>query len=335
MDVCLREDIARHSKLITNPKPSTASPAVATRTWPGYLIVATIIAGVALLLYLRGHGLAPGTAVTTAAPAASLELNGFRTDAWLLPDDSLLGFVEVPAGVFIMGSDKATDPMAFDNERWSPNQARGAVDLSSFYIGRYEVTVAQYRAFTVETGRKVESQALASPAAHPVAFVSWPDALGYCRWLEGKMKASSATPVTLKERLDAGWHVTLPSEAEWEKAARGKDGRRYPWGEDDRTDRANVRSRSTVPAGSIACTDCVYGLSDMSGNVWEWTRSPYQPYPYEPGDDSTTAGLDALWVIRGGSFNDGEQMARGATRAGADPGARRAFIGFRVVLSEN
>ena len=88
-------------------------------------------------------------------------------------------------------------------------------------------------------------------------------------------------------------------------------------------------------SAAFACTDCVYGLSDMSGNVWEWTRSPYQPYPYEPGDDSTTAGLDALWVIRGGSFNDGEQMARGATRGGADPGARRAFIGFRVVLSAN
>ena len=74
----------------------------------------------------------------------------------------LLGFVEVPAGSFTMGSDKATDPLAFDNERWSSSQPRGSVDLPAFYIGRYEVTVAQFQAFVAATGRKVDPQALAS-----------------------------------------------------------------------------------------------------------------------------------------------------------------------------
>jgi formylglycine-generating enzyme required for sulfatase activity len=73
----------------------------------------------------------------------------------------------------------------------------------------------------------------------------------------------------------------------------------------------------------------------MSGNVWEWTRSPYQPYPYDPTDDARTTGEDALWVMRGGSFNDAEQMARGSARGAADPGVRRAFIGFRIVLTPN
>jgi formylglycine-generating enzyme required for sulfatase activity len=73
----------------------------------------------------------------------------------------------------------------------------------------------------------------------------------------------------------------------------------------------------------------------MSGNVWEWTRSPYQPYPFDPGDDGGTVQSDALWVMRGGAFNDTEQMARATTRGGADPGVRRPFIGFRIVLTGN
>jgi formylglycine-generating enzyme required for sulfatase activity len=71
----------------------------------------------------------------------------------------------------------------------------------------------------------------------------------------------------------------------------------------------------------------------MSGNVWEWTRSPYQPYPYDESDDREGLDAEALWVMRGGAFNDGPQNVRAAVRGGADPGARRPFIGFRVVLT--
>jgi formylglycine-generating enzyme required for sulfatase activity len=251
----------------------------------------------------------------------------------MLPADDFLGFVQVPAGSFVMGSDKSTDPLAFDNERWSPSEARGNVSLPVFYIGRYEVTVAQFQVFVAATGRKVQPETIASPPTHPVTFVSWPDALAYCRWLENTMKSSPATPAPLKMQLDAGWHVTLPNEAEWEKAARGTDGRRYPWGPDARIDRANFGRQGTVPVGSIACPECPHGLSDMSGNVWEWTRSPYQPYPYDATDDGSTIGTDALWVMRGGAFNDNEQTARTTTRGGADPGVRRPFIGFRIALT--
>lgn len=308
-------------------------PGGGSRQWGGRLIVAAIVASVALFLFVRGNG--PGSARARDRVAAPASLPGFRSDAWMLPADDFLGFVNIPSGPFKMGSDQSLDPMAFDNERWSPTESQGSVDLPDFYIARYEVTVAQYQVFLAATARGFEPQALSTPANHPIGFVSWPDALAYCRWLEHEMKLSPSIPGELKARLDAGWHITLPSEAEWEKAARGAEGRRYPWGDAPRRDRANVGGQGSVPVGSIVCPECAYGLSDMSGNVWEWTRSPYQPYPYDPGDDSASAGQEALWVIRGGGFNDGEQMARGAARGGADPGARRAFIGFRPVISRN
>ena len=315
MDFCMPKKSRESPQLITDPQTAAVS---SNRTWPGYFIVAIIMIGVALQLYFRGN--LPGSAVPPAPLTASVELPGF---------------VEIPAGQFTMGSDKTTDPLAFDNERWSPTEARGTVNLPAFYIGRNEITVSQFEAFVAATGRKVDAQALASPPTHPVAFVSWPDALAYCGWLEGVMKDSPNTPRGLKERLEGGWHVMLPSEAEWEKAARGPDGRRYPWGNEAPGGRANLRGQGTVPVGSISCGECAYGLSDMSGNVWEWTRSPYQPYPYDPADDNTTIGSDALWVMRGGAFNDNDQMGRTTTRGAADPGARRAFIGFRVVISRN
>jgi formylglycine-generating enzyme required for sulfatase activity len=252
----------------------------------------------------------------------------FRADAWSLPDDNLLGFVEIQGGPFTMGTDIKVDPQAFDNERW-----QGTVDVPTFYIGRFEVTVAQFKAFADATGFKVDPQTLNMSANHPVTFVSWPDALAYCRWLEQRLRESPATPETLRVALKNGWRVSLPTEAEWEKAARGTDRRIYPWGNEPRKDRANFESRGTTPVGQFPCPECPFGLVDMSGNVWEWTRSPYQAYPYDPADDRQNLEADALWVMRGGHFGDPARTIRAATRGGADPGARRPFIGFRLAIT--
>jgi len=295
----------------------------------GLAVIAAIVVAVTGLLYSqqRGGAAAPIPASDHAA------LPGFRSDAWFLPDDDLLGFVEIPAGPFRMGSDSSVDPRAFDNERWSVASGQGTVDLPVYYIGRYEVTVAQFRAFAEAAAFRADAQALAPQALHPVRFVSWPDALAYCRWLEARLKDSPHTPPRLIRLLRDGWRVTLPSEAEWEKAARGTDGRIFPWGNEPRPDRANYGSESTKPVGSFPCPECSFPLSDMSGNLWELTRSPYRPYPFDPTIDDVDLDADALFVMRGGSHGDTDQSIRAAIRGGVDPGARRFFIGFRVVLT--
>lgn len=262
------------------------------------------------------------------------ELPGFRADAWFLPDEELLGFVEIPAGPFVMGSDPAEDPLAFDIERWSPAAPQATLDLPAFYIQRYEVTGAQYAAFVRASGYRVaDENALKGGPHFPVTSVSWTDALAYARWLHTALASSSSTPEPIARLLREGWTVTLPTEAQWEKAARGTDGRIYPWGDAPKAERANYQGPGPTRVGAFDCPECAYGLADMSGNVWEWTRSPYQPYPYDEGDDDEGLDAEALWVMRGGSFSDGPQNVRAAVRGGADPGARRPFIGFRVVLS--
>jgi formylglycine-generating enzyme required for sulfatase activity len=279
---------------------------------------------------------------------------GLRLAAWAVSICALLGlaagsvfpqasspkpeapdFVEIPAGPFTMGADRARDSMAFDNERWSPAQGEGTVDVPAFLIARREVTVSDFKKFAQAGKWSIDRRAVAGGDDHPVTYVSWTDALAYCRWLETTLKTSSWTPPRIAQALGDGWRVTLPTEAEWEKAARGTDRRRFPWGDEPRRDRANFGSGATVPAGQIACAECAHGLSDMAGNVWEWTRSPLQPYPYDPSDDRSNLDADALWVIRGGGFSDTPQLIRTTTRTAAEPGARRPFIGFRVVISPN
>ncbi len=282
-------------------------------------MVGGLVAGLLATLGLVVLGsFRPGTSVAAQAPPA----------ARALPE-----FVAIAGGPMTMGADPARDPQAFDNERWSAAQGEGTLELPLFYLSRTEVTVAAFSAFVAATGAKPDRRALDAPAAHPVAFVSWPDALAYCRWLETTLKASPQTAPEIAQRLREGWRVTLPTEAQWEKAARGGDRRIYPWGDTARRDRANYASTAPVPAGQIACAECAYGLTDMAGNVWEWTRSPYQPYPYDEGDDRTGLEADALWVMRGGAFNDQARLVRTSARGAAEPGARRAFIGFRVALT--
>jgi formylglycine-generating enzyme required for sulfatase activity len=314
-----------------------AAPSTGTSraVWIGWAALAVLVAIVTAVLIQARNQPAASAAPVRYAPPSAADVEGFRPDAWFLPADDLLGFVEIPAGPFLMGSSPARDSLAFDNERWPGTPGQATVDVSAFYIGRYEVTVAQFGAFVEATGHRVDERSLRAPANHPVTMITWPDALAYSRWLESTMKQSANTPPRLRQLLRDGWHVGLPSEAQWEKAARGADGRIFPWGDQPRRDRANFGSAAPVPVGSTSCDECANGLADMSGNVWELTRSPYQPYPFDQTDDRSNLEADALWVMRGGSYADGERNVRAAIRGGADPGARRPFIGFRVVLTKD
>ncbi|MDD9895232.1 MAG: SUMF1/EgtB/PvdO family nonheme iron enzyme [Gammaproteobacteria bacterium] len=260
-------------------------------------------------------------------------LPGFNKQAWLLPDDALLGFVEIPAGEFTMGSNPALDRMAYENERWSNLQRQGSVQLSSFYINRYEVTIAQFRQFVEDTGIAIDPAALQGDPSTPVSSITWPQAIAYTQWLEGKMRNSPQTPAPLMASLEAGAKISLPTEAEWEKAARTDDGRTFPWGSQPTSEFANFAGEGKRSVGFYACASCAFGLSDMAGNVWEMTRSPLQPYPYDAEDDDENLAEDALWVMRGGSYADTINNIRSAVRGGVDPGVRNNTIGFRVVIS--
>ncbi len=273
----------------------------------------------------------------SAASSSSFEqeaITGFLNDAWFLPDEPLLGFVQIPAGPFTMGSNPALDRLAYENERWSSNRRQGTVEVDDFYIGLFEVTAAQFRAFTAENPDLANRVAADIQGDMPVTNIVWPEALAYARWLQQKLENSADTPAELRNYLAAGGQLSLPSEAEWEKAARGTDGRIFPWGNSPSKEFANYGSSTILAVGSRSCTECAFGLQDMSGNVWELTRSPLQPYPYNPNDDAQNLSEDALWVMRGGSFADGLGNVRAAVRGGVDPSVRNNTIGFRLVISK-
>ncbi len=258
----------------------------------------------------------------------------FRADVWYLTDDPLLGFVEIPAGPFLMGSDIKKDGVAFKNE-----QPQHTVHLPRFWIGRYPVTVAQYRAFVEDSGYKTTYAAsLRRVDNHPVVLVTWHDALGYCQWLTEKLRASSDTPESLRSVLQKGGQVALPSEVEWEKAARGMDGRIYPWGDDFDSNKANTDESRIGETSAVGCFPggaSPYGVEEMSGNVWEWTRSISKAYPYDPRDgerENLRAGDNVARVLRGGSWSNNGRVARCASRNGLNPNDWFDNVGFRVVV---
>lgn len=181
---------------------------------------------------------------------------------------------------------------------------------------------------------------------HPVVCVTWHDALAYCEWLMRRLREWPETPAVLAHLLcQEGWCVTLPSEAEWEKAARGTDGRRYPWGHEPEPHRANYGETGIDTTNTVGCFPdgaSPYGVEEMSGNVWEWTRSLWEsiwdklifPYPYKPDDgrEQLQAPDTIRRVVRGGAFWLDHQIVRCASRV--SDGARNVHrgVGFRVVV---
>lgn len=224
-----------------------------------------------------------------------------------------------------MGSEE-DDPEGYTDERPAHD-----CDLPYEYrISRYPVTVAQFREYVKDSGDLPEDpDSLRDPGNQPVVLVSWSEALAFCRWLEGRRRKEG--------RLPKGWSVSLPSEAEWEKAARGIDGRKYAWGDVFDPDRANtvesrvgdVSAAGCFPGGASPC-----GSEEMSGNVWEWTRSVKKAYPYVIGDgrEDIEASSQSLRVVRGGSCFGGSWFARCAFRDRLEPVYRIGNFGFRVVV---
>lgn len=271
----------------------------------------------------------------------------FRADAWFLPDDPLLGFAEVEAGPFLMGSDPDQDPDAAEYE--SPQRT---VDLPAYWIARYPVTIAQYRAFVKD--RDVtpgDADCLRGIDNHPVVWVSWHEALAYCRWLTERLKTWEGTPEPLAGLLrDKGWQVRLPSEAQWEKAARGgleglgqpnpNPGRRCPWGHTPESDgpdpnRANYYETGILRTSAVGCFPggaSPYGVLDMSGNVWEWCQTKWQD-SYKEYIDDNNPDKHSHRVLRGGSFYYARRFVRCASRYGFDSDARYVSVGFRLVVA--
>jgi hypothetical protein len=180
----------------------------------------------------------------------------FREDAWFLPTSpEPLGFIEVPEGPFTMGSDPKRDKGAFKDE-----QPAHEVPLPAFYIAQFPVTVAQFRAFVADSGFEPGDPDWArGEPAQPVVWVSWHEAMAYCRWLTERLRSWAETPHQLARLLkhtgphQDTWQVTLPSEAEWEKAARGTDGRLYPWEGGADPDRGNYADTSVGQPSVVGC----------------------------------------------------------------------------------
>jgi serine/threonine-protein kinase len=246
--------------------------------------------------------------------APSHRMDGRDSESPLPPvihDTDGCELVLVPEGPFPMG----------------PN--RREVHLDGFYIDRTPVTNLQFKTFLGVTGYRPEDAGAARFLAHwargsiprglehhPVVFVSYTDARAYATWA-GKR---------------------LPTEAEWEKAARGQDGRKYPWGKADPTpSRANFggRNRGTVPVGSFPEGVSPYGVHDLAGNVWEWCDDVDDPSFYLDGPShnprSTRRPDRAFYVMRGGSWMYGAQALRTYSRTSFEPHYRFAAGGFRCV----
>lgn len=213
--------------------------------------------------------------------------------------------VQVPAGRFIQGS------------RDGPPQELPVreVYLNAFRIDRDEVSVRDWERFRSETGHRPSKYA-DDPTLHrpelPITGISWGDAAAYCKWA-GKR---------------------LPTEAEWEKAARGTGGRKYPWGEDFDAKKSSLGETGPPPVGEDRGGESPYGARAMSGGVWEWTHDFWGEFYYREAPDKNPKGPPSgfLHSIKGGSWRNTPDQLRAATRFRLDGIIRWKIVGFRCAM---
>jgi formylglycine-generating enzyme required for sulfatase activity len=269
-----------------------------------------------------------------------------RPGVGLTPDGipDILWSKPIPASDFIMGGDpdalKSWDGLVQSIEH-------------EYFVSRYLVTVAQYHAFIKDGGyterwwqcwthdgwewkqrmKKVCPYAWNNPRwavpNHPVIGVTWYEAFAFSRWLDAKLRSISTMP-------DSHLEIRLPTEAEWEKCARGPEGRLYPWGNEFQPELANVRETSGVNRTSAVGlfgerAASIYGIEDLAGNVWEWCLSQWREQ-YQPEDFISLTG-DKPRSSRGGSWFHGSKHARAASRFWYRPGVADFCWGFRVCAS--
>jgi formylglycine-generating enzyme required for sulfatase activity len=244
--------------------------------------------------------------------------------------------VAIPAGNTIMGTNDAELMYFVQHTDWGDEwYARGMfqaeqpqhwVQLGAYEIAQSPVTNVEYHHFVWESGHRIPKHWTGftyaeEEAEHPVVWVNRADALAYCKWLSKKF----------------GQNYRLPTEAEWERAARGDDGRFFPWGDDFDPWRCNTiegARKVTTPAGMFSPSgDSPWGVYDMAGNVYEWTRSLMRPYPYDPTDGREDDTSMDMTVIRGGSWHYTYKMARCSAREGVLPTFVSPALGFRVARS--
>ncbi len=250
-------------------------------------------------LRARAASLMPLPVETPELQAGTVSLN---------PQDGLQ-YVWIPAGEFLMGAVPG-DRVAFANE----NPRHSVLITKGFWLGKTPVTVAAYKRFIRATGRTMPTPPDFNPGwekdDHPIVRVDWDDASAFSAWAGGR----------------------LPTEAEWEYAARGgKEGLVYPWGDEIGPERANYGSShaGTTPVTRFPPQND-WGLHDMAGNVWEWLSDWYGEYSGEKLTNPTGPKGGTLRVLRGGAWDDSAGDLRAAVRLWYEPVYRDYDVGFRV-----
>lgn len=227
-----------------------------------------------------------------------------------IPDIEL---VKIPAGEFLMGDNH--------NEGDADESPVHKVYLNEYHISKFEVTCGDYAKFCNATGREWPYYLSGSSWSRPIQIVSWNDAKDFCDWLSKEI----------------GKKIDLPTEAQWEKAARGNKQYRYPWGNDPLSkDVVNYDNDSSSTVGSYSGDASPYRIYDMGGNISEWCRDWHDASYYSISPEQNPMGptVGSARVIRGGNFVSGITGTRAANRTFKSPDHTATGVGFRIVMED-